>query len=208
MARAKLAPRREPQQARSRERVARILAAAAKLVERGGVAAANTNAIAEQAGLPVGTLYQFFPNRDAVLKALMQSQLEKFDQALWPLLAPSEDEQPLDVQVGRIVDALAKAYLQVPGLAPLLRAVRSEAQFGALSAKNNEVVAEALAGLVRRRMPRVSRRRAGVIARAAVEASDGVLMHWLQTQDRLLLVELKAMLRSYAADLISRNEHE
>lgn len=138
----------------------------------------------------------------------MRSQLDAFDEALWPLLAPSEDEQPLGKQVERIVDALAKAYLQVPGLAPLLRALRHEDQFAAVSTKNNELVAAGLAELIRRRMKGVSKKRAAAIARTAVEAGDGVLMHWLQTRDPLLLVELKAMFRAYAADLISRSEHE
>jgi len=199
----RLAPRRQPQQARSRERVERILKATARLVERGGVAAVNTNAIAKQARLPVGTLYQFFPNREAVLKALMQAQLEAFDAALWPLLAPSEDEQPLGAQVDRIIDALAKAYVRVPGLATLLRSMKSEPVLEAMSVANNERIALVLAELVRRRVPAVSKRRAKAIATAAVEAGDGVMMMWLKTRDRALLAELKAMLRAYGAQLLS-----
>lgn len=204
----RFSPRREPQQARSRQRVERILSATARLVERRGVAAVNTNAIARLARLPVGTLYQFFPNREAVLKALMQSQLEAFDEALWPLLAPSGDELPLPQTVDRIVDALAKAYLRVPALAPLLKGLRYDAQFSQLSAANNVRVAEALAELVQRRVPRAPRRRALAIATTAVEATDAVMMAWLQTRDRALLAELKAMLRAYGAELLRGIEHE
>lgn len=188
--------------------MARILSATARLVERGGVGAVNTNAIARLARLPVGTLYQFFPNRDAVLQALLQTQLAAFDEVLWPLLAPSEDEQPLEQQIDRIVDALAKAYLQVPGLAPLMRALRSEPTFEAVSQKNNEVVAEALGVLIRRRMRSTSKRRALAIATTAVQAGDGVLMLWLQTREKALLEELKAMFRAYGRELLSRSEHE
>ncbi len=177
-------------------------------MQRGGLAAVNTNAIAKQAGLPVGTLYQFFPNREAVLKALMQSQLEAFDAALWPLLAPSEDEQPLEAQVDRIIDALAKAYLQVPGLAALLQSMKGEPALASSSAENNARVASALAELVRRRVPGVKPARARAVATAAVEAADGVLMMWLKTRDRALLTELKAMLRAYGAGLLRGVEHE
>jgi AcrR family transcriptional regulator len=204
----RFAPRREPQQARSRQRVRRILDATARLVAKGGVFAVNTNAIARLARLPVGTLYQFFPNREAVLEALMQSQLEAFDEALWPWLAPSQDEQPLGAYVDRIVEALAKAYLKVPGLAPLLKGLRYDKQFAKLSARNNARVAEALAELVKRRVPRTPRRRALAIGTAVVEASDAVLMAWLQTRDRALLAELKTMLRAYGAELLSAVEHE
>lgn len=208
-----VAPRRQPQQARSRERVERILKATARLVQRGGVAAVNTNAIAKLARLPVGTLYQFFPNREAVLKALMRSQLEAFDAALWPLLAPSEDDQPLAAHVDRIIDALAKAYLRVPGFATLLRSMKSEPTLEAMSVENNARIVEVLAGLVRRRVPRAPRQRAKAIATAAVEAGDGVMMMWLKTRDRALLSELKAMLRAYGTALLgsglpSSAEHE
>ncbi|MBL8950070.1 MAG: TetR/AcrR family transcriptional regulator [Myxococcaceae bacterium] len=199
----KLAPRRQPQQARSRERVERILAATAELVQQRGLAAVNTNAIAKRAGLPVGTLYQFFPNREAVLKAVMQTQLEKFDEAVVPLLSASEDEQPLGEQVDRIVDALSKAYLAVPGLATLLQSMKSEPALAASSAENNARIAAVLAELVRRRVPALSPKRARAISTAAVEAADGVLMMWLKTRDRALLVELKVMLRAYGAQLLA-----
>jgi AcrR family transcriptional regulator len=204
----RLAPRREPRQARSRERVARILKATAKLVERGGVAAVNTNAIAKLAQLPVGTLYQFFPNRESVLQALMQSQLEQFDTALWPLLAESNDTQPLKHQVGHVVDALATAYLKVPALATLLRALRYDASFAGLSAHNNAVIAEAIAALVRRRSRTVTARRARAVGVTLVEAADGVLMAWLQSRDPALLRELKALILAYGATLLPATEHE
>jgi AcrR family transcriptional regulator len=127
--RAAFALRREPQQLRSRQRVARILSAAARLIEREGVGAVNTNALAKKAALPVGTLYQFFPNREAVLEALMAQQLERFSAHLLPLLAPSHDDEPLEGQVERVVDALAKAYVKVPALAPLLQAFRWDPRF-------------------------------------------------------------------------------
>jgi AcrR family transcriptional regulator len=200
----RFAPRREPQQARSRERVRRILGATAKLVSKGGVAAVNTNAIAKTARLPVGTLYQFFPNRDAVLEALMQSQLEAFDQALWPLIAPGTDEQPLEAQVDRIVDALAKAYLEVPGLAPLLRALKHDAHFAPLAARNNALIAAGLAELVARRVPGTKPARAKAIGVTVVEAADGVLMAWLQTRDPALLRELKGLLKAYGSALLDR----
>ena len=66
-------PRRQPVQARSQARVERILTAAATLVEDGGVDAATTRAIAAAAGVPVATLYQFFADRDAVLKRELEA---------------------------------------------------------------------------------------------------------------------------------------
>ncbi|MEV6770141.1 TetR/AcrR family transcriptional regulator [Nocardia sp. NPDC051030] len=74
--------RREPTQARSRERVERILSAAMKLVTEGGIAAATTRAIAAEADVPVATLYQFFPNREAVLHELIVRIMDQLDSEL------------------------------------------------------------------------------------------------------------------------------
>jgi len=71
--------RRQPVQARSQARVERILAAATALVEEQGVEAATTRAIAAAAGVPVATLYQFFADRDAVLDAVLERELEALD---------------------------------------------------------------------------------------------------------------------------------
>lgn len=58
-----LSPRKRPRQERSRRTVEAILDAAARVFETVGPNAATTNAIAERAGVSVGSLYQYFPNK-------------------------------------------------------------------------------------------------------------------------------------------------
>lgn len=69
-ARDRLEPRRTPQQARSRATRERIVAAAARVLSDHGYARGTTNRMAEAAGMSVGSLYQYFPNKDAVLAEL------------------------------------------------------------------------------------------------------------------------------------------
>jgi AcrR family transcriptional regulator len=64
--------RRTPQQSRSEATVEAILEAAFQLLEQGGVEALTTNHIAERAGVSVGTLYQYFKGKQAILAALAQ----------------------------------------------------------------------------------------------------------------------------------------
>lgn len=69
-----LKPRKKPSQSRAAETVAAILEAAARILERGGLPAYNTNAVAERAGVSVGSLYQYFPNKDALTAALIDRE--------------------------------------------------------------------------------------------------------------------------------------
>lgn len=59
--------RRRPKQARSRATCDAILEAAAQILERDGATGFNTNAVAERAGVSIGTLYQYFPDKQAIL---------------------------------------------------------------------------------------------------------------------------------------------
>ncbi|MGO8855477.1 MAG: TetR family transcriptional regulator [Steroidobacteraceae bacterium] len=73
--------RRAPQQARARARVERILAAAEKLITRGGVVKLRMRDIAGMAGIPMGSIYQYFSSREDVVRALIEryhGQVEAF----------------------------------------------------------------------------------------------------------------------------------
>lgn len=88
-------------QERSRRRVERILAAAMELLEADGAEAVSTRAIAERADVPVATLYQFFPNRDAILSEILLEHLDQRDtdgMAILGALTPSS--------LGEVVHAL------------------------------------------------------------------------------------------------------
>ncbi|BCH26168.1 putative transcriptional regulator, TetR family protein [Mesorhizobium sp. L-8-10] len=64
--------RKRPRQARSAATVEAIVEAAARVLEAGGLAAFNTNAVAEKAGVSVGSLYQYFPAKEALLAELIR----------------------------------------------------------------------------------------------------------------------------------------
>ncbi|WP_437576115.1 TetR/AcrR family transcriptional regulator [Sorangium sp. So ce887] len=63
-------PRKEPRQARSRFLVETIVEAAARVFDAHGYDGANTNEVARVAGVSVGSVYQYFPNKDALVTAL------------------------------------------------------------------------------------------------------------------------------------------
>jgi AcrR family transcriptional regulator len=75
-------PRRKAKQQRAQRTVDALLEAAARVLQRRGYAAATTNRIAEAAGVSVGTLYEYFVDKDAVFDSLIERQLEAIVSAI------------------------------------------------------------------------------------------------------------------------------
>ncbi len=82
------APRKTPQQSRSQATVDAILDAAAHLFCESGFDTATTNAIAERAGVSIGSCYQYFPNKLALLEALRERHIK----GLWEAIGAACDE--------------------------------------------------------------------------------------------------------------------
>jgi len=87
-------PRKRPRQQRSRELVARILDEAARLFETLGYHDTTTNHVADAAGISIGSLYQYFPNKDALLVGLAERHLDEAEPRLAALAERLRDEQP------------------------------------------------------------------------------------------------------------------
>lgn len=77
-----LDPRKLPRQARAQATVTAILQAAAHILEAQGLPGFTTNAVAERAGVSIGSLYQYFPSREALLAALIRDKRETLLAAL------------------------------------------------------------------------------------------------------------------------------
>src|SRR5580765_1998696 len=74
--------RKQPRQGRSQVTVDAIVTAAERVIERTGVTGLTTTAVAEIAGVSIGSLYQYFPNREAILGAVVERALDRvFDLA-------------------------------------------------------------------------------------------------------------------------------
>lgn len=71
-----LTPRKKPLQRRAQETVDTILEAAAQVFADAGYDEGTTNRIAERAGVSIGSLYQYFPNKNALLVALVEREVE------------------------------------------------------------------------------------------------------------------------------------
>ncbi|MBM0123886.1 TetR/AcrR family transcriptional regulator [Pimelobacter simplex] len=100
--------RRVPAQARSRERVERILDSAARLVVTNGVEGLTTRSIAEAAGLPVASLYQYFTDKEAILLALCERDMAEMDDQVATDLAAVEE-----LTLASMIDTAMRAFVKV-----------------------------------------------------------------------------------------------
>ena len=108
-------PRKLPRQTRSRELVEAILTAAARVFVREGWARATTNRIADAAGISVGSLYQYFPGKDAIAVELLRRHRARILDAVGHTLA-GVDESTLEGRVSKLIRALLEAQELDPGL--------------------------------------------------------------------------------------------
>lgn len=105
MSKAAVEPRKHPVQDRSRQTVERILQAAARIFDEEGYRGTTTNRVAEAAGVSVGSLYQYFPNKDALLVALAEHHVEEITEAFAQHLAALDrDEPPLDAVLRSLLE--------------------------------------------------------------------------------------------------------
>lgn len=74
--------RRTPRQARSRDTIDVILEASARILEDSGLAAFNTNAVAERAGIGIASLYDYFPSKDAILIEFARREIARHRSAV------------------------------------------------------------------------------------------------------------------------------
>jgi AcrR family transcriptional regulator len=106
-------PRRQPQQRRAQQTVEAVLDAVVRLLKRGSSRAITTNHIAATAGISIGSLYQYFPDKGAIFVALHERHLLQIDQLIQSTLVEHAAE-PLDELIRALVDAMVEAHATDP----------------------------------------------------------------------------------------------
>ncbi|MFD4032186.1 TetR/AcrR family transcriptional regulator [Streptomyces sp. NPDC058637] len=110
-------PRRR--QARGEARIAQLLKAAARVFCVSGYNGASTNAIAREAGVSPGTLYQFFPNKEAIAIELGDQLLHRWQEIYGAAFSPGDLELPLDRILDTVLDPLIAFNCENPAFTVL-----------------------------------------------------------------------------------------
>lgn len=195
--------RRTPVQQRSADRLARILDACAELLDETGYENLSTRAVAQRAGVPIGSVYRFFGNKRALAIALAHRNLDWYADGITHRLAglPSTHWPP-------VVDAVLDEYLamkrSVPGFALVDFGVPAPPADGP-AADPNHLVAVRLTELLSAHLgltPDATLERAVLVA---VEATDALIQLAFRVDpagDPGIVAETRAMMHAYLARVL------
>ncbi|WP_344079736.1 TetR/AcrR family transcriptional regulator [Streptomyces crystallinus] len=191
--------RRAPVQQRSAERLTRILDACAELLDETGYDELSTRAVAQRAGVPIGSVYRFFSNKRALAEALAARNLDRFAEIVGARLATIEAE---DWRAA--IDAVLDEYLVLKKTVPGFNLV----DFGGPqpvtdpAADANHLLADRLAELLPAQFGRAPDAELRLTILVAVEAADALLRLAFRTDpagDPGIVSETRELLHAYLA---------
>ncbi|MFF4655638.1 TetR family transcriptional regulator [Streptomyces sp. NPDC001381] len=198
--------RRTPRQARSKARLALVLRAAERILVEEGVEALTTTRVAAEAQVSVGSLYQYLPDRGAIIDALAAGYFARLEGVMDDLVRAAAEERWKD-PVGVLIDAYAGIYRTEHGFRALWFGSGLTERTRAADREHKRRMADG----IRRVLLALDVVRDGEdLARschAAVLAADALAQEAFRRDadgDARLLGEAKVMLRGYLADVVGR----
>jgi AcrR family transcriptional regulator len=181
--------RQKPKQRRALDTVDTILEATAQIVAQDGADGVSTNAIADRAGFGVGTLYQYFKNKEALLLGLMQRELEKVRVEVAALVARGRS---LSAEEG--IRELVRILIHALGSRPHVRRAMILYLAGRIDLRKFQALTEQFAGMIQNAMrwrddvPMPSPLRFRLLTRAVIGAIRATV---LAEPDRVLSQEFE-----------------
>jgi AcrR family transcriptional regulator len=201
-----LRPARAPQQDRGLKRVESILDAAESVIAEVGVDAASTNAIAERAGASVGSLYHFFPSKEAIIEALARRFADRKRDLNARAIPVERADMSLEEIFERVVDSHSRFIDETPAFGPVYDAV-TKGPGGFITSDLFEALVGQVRAFLAASMPQMPLKEREAAALTSVSTIHGVLV----TVSRLpreqrgpVLRELKRMMVAYFRPLAER----
>lgn len=144
---------RMPVQQRSRERVERMLASALQLIEVKGSDALKMSEVADRAGVPIGSLYQFFADKTAIIHRLAERCAEESRTCIADGLAGVRDVEGLRRAFSQLYDIYYGLFLAEPARRDIWFAVQADKDLRALEIAESRYNGAVLADVVKRLRP-------------------------------------------------------
>lgn len=192
------AMRRQPKQARSQERVQHILDVAERLFIELGYEQTTTRAITTRAEISVGSLYQFFPDKDAIVQALANRYFEQ-EYRLFVQLHAELADADIATYVDRMVDAFKQFADEHPGYRAVLGPLIDLMTVADATAFNeyDQLILTELAKFLSQRNPALDSTRCKLIATTVLKASNELLWLAFTRDQQQLVAETKTLITAY-----------
>lgn len=172
-----------PKQKRSRERYEHILSVAeAMLLEAGGDAFKMSDLVA-RSGVPFGSLYQYFPDKSAVIGALAQRYNQIGRDCVADLLKPVSDRDSLLLALDGIVDGFYQMFRDYPVMGPIWEATQADQHLKAVDQEDASVHAAMVLDACRLAMPELSPDHARTLSSLATQLMASAVRHALTLDD-------------------------
>jgi len=178
IAQGRLRPRKAPRQRRSARMVEDIVEAAARILESRGLAGFNTNAVAERAGVSVGSLYQYFPSKEALVAELSRRERGRLAAAVSRAAEADAGPGSLEHGLRQLLRAAIRHQMARPDLARILDFEEQRLVLDESDREATGVLAGAVEGLLRRHRRQIVVRDLGeaavdlvAIARALIDGA-------------------------------------
>ncbi len=171
------APRKAPVQTRSAASVEAILDATVQVLTAVGRERLTTTRVAHRAGVSVGTLYQYFPNKSALLQAVLERHLDAVA-LMVERVCREQAGCPVPAMVSALIEAFFAAKLKDPRVSVALYAVSADLDGARISRSKSGRIQTAIAGMLASAQPAVA---------ADVELAAAVLQGALAGISRTLL---------------------
>ncbi|MDG1163772.1 MAG: TetR/AcrR family transcriptional regulator [Porticoccaceae bacterium] len=146
----KTEPRTQPVQKRAQERRNLILGVTAELLEEVGQDDLTTILVAKRAGVSVGTLYHYFPNKYAIMYALAEQWVGEMDVALQVLEAEPVESYSVKRFVESSAERMLAVYTNQQGLLPLVQAMYGVPELKELDLIHDELIITSMARMFKR----------------------------------------------------------
>lgn len=184
--------RRSPRQARARATIAAILEASARILEERGLDGFTTNHVAERAGVGIATLYQYFPDKDAIVLAIAEQERDRMAETLGLILSRAP-EAGREATVRAIVRMMIHAFEGRRRARKAIVETLIRRHGGAMAGWIARVVPSLTPGMVENAGPArsfvVSRALTGVVRSAVLEESP--LLETPEFEDELVRLVMR-----------------
>lgn len=201
--------RRQPKQQRGKERVEKILDAAAAVFDKVGYEAATTHLIAAKAGTAIGSLYQFFPDKAAIFKAMELRHAERVKLLYAQTNASGMVQLPLHQMIHTLVTAVANLFEQPISRVLFVQFYTARQIFQSIDESMTQEAIDFMASLLSQRNPALSAAQSSLLAEVCVHSSNAVILAALRSPDlphrQRLTEQIKDLLVSYLEPHVGDN---